>query len=164
MIEYKLNRINKAKLDITNITYVKTNFNFNWIKDLLNSSYNTHEKTFCSMFGISYYLDKDILKNTIKELLNIIPKGSSVLFDYPNIFETEKEITNKKLASGVNEETKSLYSYSDIERIAEEANMLIYEHLNYETINNTYFYDYNTFNPSNKIIVPKGVSYVILIK
>ena len=70
------------------------------------------------MLEISYYLDKDIFKNTIKELSNIIPKGSSILFNYPNTNETEKEITNKKLASGANEEMKSLYFYNDIERIA----------------------------------------------
>lgn len=164
MIEDKLNRINNAKLDTTNITYVKTNFNSNWLNDLLGSSYNKCEKTFCSMLGISYYLDKDIFKNTIKELSNIMPKGSAILFDYPNIFETEKEITNKKLASGANEEMKSLYSYNDIERISEESNMLIYEHLNYDDINNTYFYDYNTLNPNDKVNAPMGVSYAILIK
>lgn len=164
MIENKLNRINNAQLDTTNITYVKTDFNGNWVNDLLNSNYNASKKTFCSMLGISYYLDKDIFKNTIKELSNIMPKGSSILFDYPNTFETEKEITNKKLASGANEKMKSLYSYNDIERIAEESNMLIYEHLNYDDINNTYFYDYNTFNPNDKINAPMGVSYAILIK
>ena len=31
MIEDKLNRINNAKLDITNITYIKTDFNNDWI-------------------------------------------------------------------------------------------------------------------------------------
>lgn len=164
MIEDKLNRINNAKLDTTNITYVKTDFNSNWLNDLLGSSYNKCEKTFCSMLGISYYLDEDIFKNTIKELSNIMPKGSAILFDYPNTFETEKEITNKKLASGANEEMKSLYSYNDIERIAEESNMLIYEHLNYDDINNTYFYDYNTLNPNDKVNAPMGVSYAILIK
>lgn len=116
------------------------------------------------MLGISYYLDKNIFRNTIKELSNIIPKGSSILFDYPNIFETEKEIINKKLASGANEKMKSLYSYNDIERIAEESNMLIYKHLNYDDINNIYFYDYNTLNPNDKINAPMGVSYAILIK
>lgn len=164
MIEDKLNRINNAKLDTTNITYVKTDFNSNWLNDLLGSSYNKCEKTFCSMLGISYYLDKDIFKNTIKELSNIMPKGSAILFDYPNTFETEKEIINKKLASGANEKMKSLYSYNDIERIAEESNMLIYEHLNYDDINNTYFYDYNTLNPNDKVNAPMGVSYAILIK
>ena len=35
------------------------------------------------------------------------------------------------------------------------------EHFN---IDNTYFYDYNTLNPNDKIIAPIGVSYVMLVK
>lgn len=164
MIEDKLNRINNAKLDNSNITYVKTDFNSNWVDDLINSNYNLTEKTFCSMLGISYYLDKDIFKITIKELSNIIPKGSAILFDYPNIYETKKEKLNRQLAKGTNEEMKSVYSYKDIEIIAEDSNMLIYEHLNHNDIDNTYFYDYNTLNPNDKIVAPTGVSYVLLVK
>lgn len=164
MIEDKLNRINNAKLDITNITYIKTDFNNDWINDLTINNYNLNEKTFCSMLGISYYLDKETFKNTIKQLSNIIPKGSTILFDYPNTFETKKEKLNQQLAKGANEEMKSIYSYKDIEKIAEDSNMLIYEHLNHNDIDNTYFYDYNTLNPNDKIIAPIGISYVMLVK
>ena len=164
MIEDKLNRINNAKLDITNITYIKTDFNNDWISDLTINNYNLNEKTFCSMLGISYYLDKETFKNTIKQLSNIIPKGSTILFDYPNTFETKKEKLNQQLAKGANEEMKSVYSYKDIENIAEDSNMLIYEHLNHNDIDNTYFYDYNTLNPNDKIIAPIGISYVMLVK
>ena len=164
MIEDKLNRISKSKLDNTNITYIKTDFNGNWVNDLISSNYNSTEKSFCSMLGISYYLDKDTFKNTIKELSNIISKGSAIVFDYPNVYETKKENLNQQLAKGANEEMKSIYSYKDIENIAEDSNMLIYEHLNHNNINNTYFYDYNTLNPNDKIIAPLGVSYVILVK
>ena len=164
MIEDKLNRVNNAKLDITNITYIKTDFNNDWINDLTINNYNLNEKTFCSMLGISYYLDKETFKNTIKQLSNIIPKGSTILFDYPNTFETKKEKLNQQLAKGANEEMKSIYSYKDIEKIAEDSNMLIYEHLNHNDIDNTYFYDYNTLNPNDKIIAPIGISYVMLVK
>ena len=164
MIEDKLNRVNNAKLDTTNITYIKTDFNNDWINDLTINNYNLNEKTFCSMLGISYYLDKETFKNTIKQLSSIIPKGSTILFDYPNTFETKKEKLNQQLAKGANEEMKSVYSYKDIENIAEDSNMLIYEHLNHNDIDNTYFYDYNTLNPNDKIIAPIGISYVMLVK
>ena len=164
LIDDKLNRINIAKLDTTNITYIKTNFNEHWINDLLSNNYNLDKKTFCSMLGISYYLDKATFKNTIKELSNIIPKGSTIVFDYPNTLETKKEQINQQLAKAANEEMKSTYTYKDIEDVAEESNMLIYEHLNHNDINNTYFYNYNTLNPTNKIIAPIGVSYAILVK
>lgn len=59
---------------------------------------------------------------------------------------------------------KSKYSYKDIETIVQASNMLIYEHLNYQDINDTFFYDYNTLNLSNKILAPKGVAYCLLVK
>lgn len=164
MIEDKIKRINKAKLDNTNITFIKTDFNSDWVKDLLNSNYNSTLKTYCSMLGISYYLDKDTFKTTIKELSDIIPKGSAILFDYPNVYETEKEKLNQQLAKGANEEMQQKYSYKDIEDIAQNSNMLIYEHLNHNDVDNTYFYDYNATNPNDRIIAPTGVSYVLLVK
>ena len=164
MIEDKISRINKSKLNNENITYIKTDFNDNWIDDLINSNYSPLEKTFCSMLGISYYLDKEVFNGAIKELSNIIPKGSIILFDYPNNLETNKEKINQQLAKGANEEMKSIYSYEDIEKIADDSSMLIYEHLDYNDINNTYFYNYNTLNPNDKIIAPMGVSYVVLVK
>ena len=129
MIEDKISRINKSKLNNENITYIKTDFNDNWIDDLINSNYSPLEKTFCSMLGISYYLDKEVFNGAIKELSNIIPKGSIILFDYPNNLETNKEKINQQLAKGANEEMKSIYSYEDIEKIADDSSMLIYEHL-----------------------------------
>lgn len=69
-----------------------------------------------------------------------------------------------QLAKETNEEMKSKYSYKDIEDIAQNSNMLIYEHLNHNDIDNTYFYDYNTISPNDRIIAPIGVSYVILVK
>ena len=116
------------------------------------------------MLGISYYLDKNTFKDTIKMLSDVIPPKSVIIFDYPNTEETNKEKTNQELAKEANEEMKSTYSYNDIENIANNANMLIYEHLNYNDINNTYFYDYNTLNPNDLIIAPKGESYVLLVK
>lgn len=164
MIEDKLTRIKDANLDTTNITYIKTDFNDDWLKDLTITSYNQDEKTFCSMLGISYYLDKDIFFKTIKQLSNIIAKGSVIIFDYPNHLETEKEKINQKLAEGANEKMKSIYTYEDIENIANDTDMLIYEHLNNYDIDNTYFYNYNTLNPNNRLYAPLGVSYVMLVK
>jgi methyltransferase (TIGR00027 family) len=164
MIEDKLNRINNTNLDKSNITYIKTDFNKEWINSLLDNKFDTDKKSFCSMLGISYYLDKEIFKNTIKVLSDNISKGSVILFDYPNNFETKKEKINQELAKALDEEMKSTYSYKEIEDIASKSNMLIYEHLNNNDIDNNYFYNYNTLNPNNRIIAPKGVSYVMLVK
>lgn len=76
----------------------------------------------------------------------------------------ELDIINQVLAKEAGEEMKSKYSYKDIEAIVQTSNILIYEHLNYQDINDTFFYDYNTLNPSNKILTPKGVAYCLLVK
>ena len=102
--------------------------------------------------------------NSFKEISNIICEGSSILFDYQTNEESKETLINENLARAAHEEMKSKYNYKDIEDIAHSSDMLIYEHLNYENINDTFFYDYNTLNPNNKILAPKGVEYCLLVK
>ena len=59
---------------------------------------------------------------------------------------------------------KGKYSYKEIEKILEENNLLIYEHLNNIEMTDTYFDKYNTLNPNNTIIAPKGVCYLLAVK
>ena len=164
MIEDKVKRVKNANINTENINYLSCDFNSNWIENLLKSSFDKNKKTFCSLLGLSYYLDKEIFKQTISILSKNIPAGSVIVFDYPSNIETKKEIINQALAKEAGEEMKSKYSYKDIEAIVQTSNILIYEHLNYQDINDTFFYDYNTLNPSNKILAPKGVAYCLLVK
>lgn len=164
IIEDKVKRVKNANINTKNINYISCDFNSNWIENLLKSSFDKNKKTFCSLLGLSYYLDKEIFKQTISILSKNIPAGSVIVFDYPSNIETKKEIINQALAKEAGEEMKSKYSYKDIETIVQASNMLIYEHLNYQDINDTFFYDYNTLNPSNKILAPKGVAYCLLVK
>ena len=48
--------------------------------------------------------------------------------------------------------------------ILSENGFLIYEQINNEEMTNNYFDKYNTLNPDNKIIAPKGVSYCLAVK
>ena len=146
--------------DNENISYISCDFNENWILDLLNSGYDKNKKTFCSLLGISYYLPKSTFSKTIKLLSDNMPKGSSIIFDYPNEY---KETKTEELAKLANEEMKINYSYDEILKIAKLSNMQIYEHLESVQIDNTYFYDYNTLN-TIKLKAPKGVSYCLLVK
>lgn len=164
MIEDKIKRLKKTSVNIKNVNYISCDFNNNWIESLLNSGFDKKKKTFCSLLGISYYLDKKVFKQTISVLSKNIPTGSVIIFDYPSNIETKKEIINRNLAKETGEEMKSKYSYEDIENISLESGMLIYEYLNYKNINNTFFYDYNTLNHNNKILAPKGVGYCLLVK
>lgn len=164
MIKDKQRRLKDNNINIDNVTFMEVDFNNDWIDKLLTSNFDKDKKTYVSLLGISYYLDKEVFKNTIKIISNIIPSGSTIVFDYPNDNDTEKEEVNKNFAKEANEEMRSTYTKKDILDISEGANTLIYEHLNYQDINKTYFYNYNTLNPNNKIIAPKGVSYIMLVK
>lgn len=164
MIDDKIKRVKSTNISTENVNYISCDFNGNWIESLLESSFDKNKKTFCSLLGLSYYLNKEVFKQTISILAKNIPTGSVIVFDYPSNIETKKEIINQSLAKEAGEEMKSKYNYKDIEDIAHSSDMLIYEHLNYENINDTFFYDYNTLNPNNKILAPKGVEYCLLVK
>lgn len=164
IIEEKIKRVENASIDNSNVVYIGCDFNNEWISLLLNSSYNPNNKTFCSLLGISYYLEKEVFNDTINKLSSVMPSGSVILFDYPNDMEGKNEIINKELAKASNEEMKSKYSYSDIEKIANDSNMLIYENLDNNDVDTNYFYKYNLLNPNNNIKAPSGVSYCLLVK
>ena len=164
MIDDKIKRIRANKIDDSNVNYVKCNFNKDWLSTLLKTNYDKESKTFCSLLGVSYYLDKDTFRNMLITLASIIPKGSVIIFDYPNEFVSKKEQVIKSLASTAHENMLATYTYKDIEDIAKSSNLLIYELLTNEDIDKNYFYNYNTLNPTTKLLTPIGVNYCLLVK
>lgn len=164
VIEDKINRVKSANIDHSNVKYIETDFALkNWQNSLINSDINWNKKVFCSLLGISYYLTKDQFYNMVNKISKLICKGSTIVFDYPIIEDSEKEEITRKLAKGANEEMKSKYSYEELELKFQEYDLLIYEHLNDEDINNQYFKEYN-LKSKNKIIAPKGVNYCLIVK
>lgn len=87
------------------------------------------------MLGISYYLTKDQFYNMVNKISKLICKGSTIIFDYPIIEDSQKEEITRKLAKGANEEMKSKYSYEELESKFQEYDLLIYEHLDDKDIN-----------------------------
>lgn len=165
MIEDKIRRLDNNKLDYSKVNFIKCDFtDIDWINNIINSDYNKNEISFSSLLGISYYLTKEDFSNMIKNISSIICNGSSIVFDYPTYEESKETKVNEELARGADEKMKSKYSYSEIEKILSDNGLLIYEHLNDKEMTNTYFYNYNTLNPNNKIIAPKGVCYCLAVK
>lgn len=164
MIDDKLKRVNRANIDNSNVKYVKTDFTLaNWQNSLVNSDIDWNKKVFCSLLGISYYLTKEQFYSMIGKISELMCKGSTIVFDYPIIEDSEKEEITRKLAKGANEEMKSKYSFEELELKLQECGLLIYEHLNDEDINNQYFNEYNQ-KSRNKIIASKGVNYCLAVR
>lgn len=165
MIDDKIRRLKNNKLDYSKVDFIKCDFTKkNWINNIINSNYDKNKISFSSLLGISYYLTKQEFIEMIQNISSIICSGSSIVFDYPTYEGSKETIINEKLASGANEYMKAKYSYKEIEKILEENGLLIYEHLNNEEMTSIYFEKYNTLNPNNKIIAPKGVCYCLAIK
>ena len=164
MIEDKRRRAVISGLDRPNITYIPTDFNEKWIDDLTKTNYNPQCKTFCSMLGISYYLEKQAFADTVKQICSVMPKGSEIVFDYPVDCPTSKERINSALASGANESMKSAYSFKDIEDIARTAGTTVSLRLTNKEVDETLFKDYNETYPNDKIVAPSGVEYAVLRK
>lgn len=162
MIDDKIMRLSKFN---NNTEFIKADFcDDNWIKNVINSSYDRSLTSFNSLLGISYYLTKDEFKNMLFSISNIIKDGSSVVFDFETNEESVESNLNKRLASGAGEAMKSKYSYKEIEKMLEDCNLKIYEYLNGNDITKEFFYNYNTLNPDLKITMPDNVSFVLVVK
>lgn len=165
MIDDKIKRLKINNLDYSKVNFIKCDFtNDDWINSVTKSKYNKNEISFSSLLGISYYLTKDEFKKMVKHISSIICDGSSIVFDYPTYEDSDEMKNNETLAKGANECMKSKYNYEEIEKILSDNNLLIYEHLNNLEMTNTYFKNYNMFNPDNKIKAPKGVNYCLAVK
>lgn len=115
------------------------------IQSLVEEGFNPDHKTFFSLLGVSYYLSKQEIASLISTLFSKVPQGSSIVFDYAdeNLFE-EKGMFNRvqnmvKMASASGEQMKSCFTYEEMEKMLENAGLLIYEHLSPDTIQQHFF-------------------------
>ncbi|MDH4423266.1 MULTISPECIES: class I SAM-dependent methyltransferase [Bacillus cereus group] len=149
---FKKERIKEAELEVPNhLHFVSMDFTKGISYEQLRNEGFEHKKTFFSLLGVSYYLTKEELASLIECLFEMVPEGSSIVFDYPdeNLF-TEKGLSNRvenmvKMAAVGGEPMKSCYSYREMEALLEKSGLLIYEHLSPEDINTVYFEGRNDY-------------------
>ncbi|MDD3392471.1 MAG: SAM-dependent methyltransferase [Bacilli bacterium] len=165
IINDKKKRLAYNNIDISNISFIKTDFtNSNWIDDILKSSYDNEKISFSSLLGISYYLTKEKFENLIQNISENVFNGSSIVFDYPT-FENEIESNKTELlALEAGEKMQAKYSYNEVEKILSKYGFLIYEHLNSQEMTKNYFEVYNMLNPKHKMKSPPGVSYCLAVR
>lgn len=145
--ELKLKRIKMAGWEIPkNLHFVPVDFSkSNFIEEIKKSPFDMNELSFYSWLGVTYYLSRDEILNTLRGIASISPKGSSVVFDYPdcNIFDTEK--TTRRVQNMIHaavqcgEPMKSCYSYIELVSDLEKAGFQLYEHLTPLEIEERYF-------------------------
>ena len=122
------------------------------------------EKSFGSLLGISYYLEKDEWKKLIRLVAGIMPAGSAICFDFPSIDESKEAKVNKTLASGAGEQMKALYSFAEMKELLSGCGFVVAEHLGAEDMTERYFSDYNNNTPEHPMSAPVGVDYVLAVR
>src|SRR5690606_31018220 len=119
-----------------------------WERNLIAcSAFEKNKISFCSLLGISYYLSKLAFAQMINIISSIVPKGISIVFDYPdeNTYTSKAGERVKKqtaMAGAANEKMLASYSYEELEQLLGDSNFLIYEHLIPREITEQYFRKY----------------------
>lgn len=144
--EFKKKRLEKVNLKLpSNVHFVSMDFTKKFsYQNLMNSGFD-NKKTFFSLLGVSYYLTKEETSSLIDHLFANVPTGSSIVLDYADekLFK-EKGISNRvdnmvKMAAASGEPMKSCFTYKEMEKMLENSDLLIYEHLSPDKINELYF-------------------------
>lgn len=134
-----------------------------------NPLFDVRQVSVCSILGLVYYLSKQTFAELLSILSSLFPKGSSLVFDYPDEdHDTERAGERAKkqvmLAGGAKETMLSSYSYRDIEDLLSEHGFLIYEHLTPTDMTQQYFKTYNQANPDHPMTGFDNVNYCLAVR
>ncbi|MBP1932782.1 class I SAM-dependent methyltransferase [Ammoniphilus resinae] len=131
--------------------------------------FNDNKISFCSLLGISYYLPQQAFIETINTISRLVPKGSSIVFDYPDEYTYtdhagERVKKQTAMVRVANEEMLASYSYTEIEKLLADNHFLIYEHLTPNEITEQYFEKYNQANPEQPMTAFDHVNYCLAVR
>ncbi|MEC1262272.1 class I SAM-dependent methyltransferase [Bacillus swezeyi] len=151
--EFKKKRLAEAHFEIpSHLHLISKDFTNHFsYQDLIDKGFHCSKKTFFSLLGVSYYLTKEENARLMQHVMDDVPSGSAIVFDYAdeNLFK-EKGISNRvenmvKMAAASGEPMKSCYSYHEMEKMLEKSGLLIVEHLSPAEIHELYFKDRNDY-------------------
>ena len=164
MLADKQARIAKAGLE-SSAVYVPCDLaDPAWKDRLTEGGFVPGQKAFCSLLGISYYLDKDAFRSLLTALGSLLCDGSALCLDYPSPEDSSETRINQALARGAGEQMKAQYTVREMETLLAECGFLVYEHLNHTAMTGQYFAEYNQSSPDHPLEAPKGVCYLLAVR
>ena len=164
MLSNKAERISKAHLMTSAVSIPCDLADVAWREKLLTAGYEKKQKTFGSLLGISYYLEKTDFEQLIYGVSEIMAIDSAICFDYPAVDESIETRKNQMLAAAAGEHMKARYSYEEMDKLLQKYGFVQIEHLNAEEMTDRYFKKYNQANPRYKMQSPIGIGYVYAVK
>lgn len=131
--------------------------------------FNSNQTSCCTILGVAYYLSKETFEAFISALSSILPKGSQVIFDYPdeNVCTGQAGERAKKqsmLTDAADEKMLASYSYFDMEQLLSNYGFQIHEHLRPQEMTEQYFAAYNKANPTHRMSAFGHVNYCLGVR
>ncbi|MCU6710176.1 class I SAM-dependent methyltransferase [Paenibacillus sp. J5C_2022] len=155
----------------SNLHHIAADFNLPEWQSRLRAcpSFATDRLSFCSLLGISYYLDKEVFARLLSDLALLLPKGSSIVFDYPDEHTFTPQAGDRarkqvRMAAQAGEPMQACYSYLELEEMLEGANWLIYRHLTPIEITDELFQAYNESYSDHPITAFDNVNYCLAVR
>ncbi len=161
LINDKTKRINAAELH-TSAVFVPCDLaDSARPQALLAKGFDTHEKSFASLLGISYYLTKSEFASLLRSVGDLMSSGSEICLDYPCETDSEQPRTNRTLAAGAGETMKAQYSPEEMRTLLAACGFTIEKHPDHAAMTEQYFTAYNSHTPQHNMSAPAGVGYVL---
>ncbi|MGM9945910.1 MAG: class I SAM-dependent methyltransferase [Lysinibacillus sp.] len=145
--KFKLERLQQAGYELpSHLKLVAMDFSKELsLEKLIAAGFDPSKKTVFSLLGVTYYLTAIELQQMLHVFFKDLPQGSSIIFDFadehlftkPGIFNRVQNMVQMAQASG--EPMKFATSLSDLEKLLSKEQLLIYEHLSPQDIQNQYF-------------------------
>lgn len=146
---FKINRIQEMGLDIPkNLKFVPVDFKENSLRDeLMKVGYNEQTLTYFSLLGVVMYLEKQDFYQLLSTVSDLSVNGSSFIFDYLDDTAFNDELAAKKLiqmrqiTAHTGEPMVTGFDPLTLDLELQDRNMLVYENLSPENIQEWYFTD-----------------------
>lgn len=145
--QFKLERLQQSGYELpSHFKLVAMDFTKELSLDkLIDVGFDPSKKTVFSLLGVTYYLTAIKFQQMLHVFFKDLPQGSSIVLDFaddylftkPGIFNRVQNMVQMAQAAG--EPMKFATSLSDLEKLLSKEQLLIYEHLSPQDIQNQFF-------------------------
>ncbi len=159
----KLARLKAAGIDVpSNVRHVTADLTHpDWPSALLDAGFSPKQPTFCALMGVVHYLPRTVFPKVLSTLRDLMPIGSSLVFDYPTPRLSQVQID---LAQGAGEPIKGLFTFQELEFLLPRQGFLVYEHLTPNHITTRFFANHNAVSSHRAMEATPGVNYCLAVR
>jgi methyltransferase (TIGR00027 family) len=144
---FTLKRLQEMKIEIPeNVKFVPVNFKKDSLRDqLMHAGFDNQKLAYFSLLGVGMYLEKQDFYRLLSSVADLSVNGSSFIFDYLDDTAFNDDLASKKMTqmrqitAQTGEPMVTGFDPLFLDQELEACNMLVYENLSPENINEWYF-------------------------